>query len=98
MATNSMFRMAGIGIAAAIGFVFALTWLGNTFPRPPVMDDPRVFDDDNNNNQTNATGPTVLLTATQALKQFSSVDELKSFLASLEQNRSHLRPLAPRSI
>ena len=48
MATNSMFRMAGIGIAAAIGFVFALTWLGNTFPRPPVMDDPRVFDDDGN--------------------------------------------------
>jgi uncharacterized secreted protein with C-terminal beta-propeller domain len=91
MATNSMFRMAGIGIAAAIGFVFALTWLGNTFPRPPVMDDPRVFDDDgNNNNQTNATRPTGLLTATQALKQFSSVYELKSFLASLEQNRSQL--------
>jgi uncharacterized secreted protein with C-terminal beta-propeller domain len=55
------------------------------------MDDPRVFDDDgNNNNQTNATRPTGLLTATQALKQFSSVYELKSFLASLEQNRSQL--------
>src|SRR5919108_346046 len=81
MARYSMFGMAGIGIAAAIGFVFALSSLGNSLG-PPNIGGPHVFD--------NGTSPTVFATATQALKKFSSVDELKSYLSNVEANRGQL--------
>jgi uncharacterized secreted protein with C-terminal beta-propeller domain len=74
--------MAGVGIAAAIGFVFALTSLGSTLG-PPDVGGPSIFDD-------NGTAPTVFATATQALKKFASVDELKSYLLNVEANRGQL--------
>jgi uncharacterized secreted protein with C-terminal beta-propeller domain len=82
MARYSMFGMAGIGIAAAIGFVLALSSLGNTLSPPDLGGGPGVFG--------NGTSPTVFATATQALKKFSSVDELKSYLSSVEANRGQL--------
>ncbi len=82
MARYSMFGMAGIGIAAAIGFVFALSSLGSTLNPPDIGGGLHVFD--------NGTSPTVFATATQALKKFSSVDDLKSYLSSVEANRGQL--------
>ena len=81
MARNSMFGMAGIGIAAAIGFVFALSSLGSTLT-PPDVGSPEVFDI--------GIGTPVGLNSTQTLKQFSTVDELQDFLLSLELNRGQL--------
>ena len=81
MARNSMFGMAGIGIAAAIGFVFALSSLGSTLT-PPDVGSPEVFDI--------RTGVPVGLNSTQTLKQFSTVDELRTFLVGLEANRGQL--------
>ncbi|HEY7734113.1 MAG TPA: beta-propeller domain-containing protein [Nitrososphaera sp.] len=83
MARNSMFGMAGIGIAAAIGFVFALGSLGNTLPRDPTSElGPEIFVD------KNGTLPTpFVLASTQELKKFSSAAELKTFLLGLEQLR-----------
>ncbi|MEW6603697.1 MAG: beta-propeller domain-containing protein [Thermoproteota archaeon] len=81
MARNSIFGMAGIGIAAAIGFIFALSSLGNTLI-PPEIGGPDIF---------NNTAPVPMaLTANQDLKKFSSVDELHDFLLSLELNRGQL--------
>jgi inhibitor of cysteine peptidase len=81
MARNSMFGMAGIGIAAAIGFVFALSSLGSTLT-PPDVGDEGVFDI--------RTGVPVGLNSTQDLKKFSTVDELRAFLIGLEANREQL--------
>lgn len=81
MARNSIFGMAGIGIAAAIGFIFALSSLGNTLI-PPEIGGPDIF---------NNTAPVPMaLAANQDLKKFSSVDELQDFLLSLELNRGQL--------
>ncbi|WP_148681080.1 beta-propeller domain-containing protein [Candidatus Nitrososphaera gargensis] len=88
MARYSMFGMAGVGITAAIGFVFALSSLGNTLI-PPEVSSPEIF-----NNDDGGAGPTVFATATQALKKFSSVDELKSYLLSVEANRGELETAA----
>ncbi len=87
MARYSMFGMAGIGIAAAIGFVFALSSLGSTLT-PPHVGSPEIFDNND------GAGPTVFATATQALKKFSSVDELRSYLSSVEANRGQLKTAA----
>jgi uncharacterized secreted protein with C-terminal beta-propeller domain len=76
-----MFGMAGAGIAAAIGFVFVLSSLGSTLT-PPEVGDERVF--------TNETVPTIFTTASQALKKFASVDELKAYLLNVEANRGQL--------
>lgn len=84
MARYSMFGMAGIGIAAAIGFVFALSSLGNTLI-PPDIGGSEIF--------TNGTSPTVFATASQALKKFESVDELRTFLMSVETNRDQYAQL-----
>jgi uncharacterized secreted protein with C-terminal beta-propeller domain len=80
MARYSMFGMAGVGIAAAIGFIFTLSSLGNTLI-PPEVGGPGVFD----NGTT-----TIFTTASQALKKFSSVDELKAYLLNVEANRGQL--------
>ncbi len=78
--------MAGIGIAAAVGFIFALTSLGSTLPSPPDVEGPEVF-----KNQTNGIPPTTFaVTATQALKKFTSADELAGFLLNIEANRAQL--------
>jgi len=78
-----MYGMASIGIAAAIGFIFALNSLGNTFTPPDLGGGPNVFQ--------NGTGPTVFSTATQALKKFASVDELQAYLLNVEANRGQLQ-------
>lgn len=82
MTRYSMFGMAGVGIAAAIGFIFALSSLGSTLTPPDIGLGPEVFQ--------NETGPTIFTTATQALKKFASVDELKSYLLNVEANRGQL--------
>src|SRR6185436_19108955 len=85
MARYSMFGMAGIGIAAAIGFVFALTSLGST-SGTPEFGGPDVF-----KNQTTDVQPaTFAATATQVMKKFASADELASFLLNFEANRGQL--------
>ena len=84
MARNSMFGMAGVGIAAAIGFVFALSSLGSTLT-PPNLGGPEIFQKGNGTDIVS-----MALTATQTLKKFSSVDELQNFLLSLELNRGQL--------
>lgn len=81
MSRYSMFGMAGIGIAAAIGFIFALSSLGSTIT-PPDVGNEKVFQDD--------AGPEIFATATQALKKFASVDELRSYLLNVEANRGQL--------
>ena len=63
MARNSMFGMVGIGIAAAIGFVFALSSLGGSLTPPDIGGGPGVFD--------NTTLVPMALTASQNLKKFS---------------------------
>jgi uncharacterized secreted protein with C-terminal beta-propeller domain len=85
MARYSMFGMAGIGIAAAIGFVFALTSLGSTLGTPE-FGGPDVF-----KNQTTDVQPaTFAVAATQVMKKFTSADELANFLSSIELNRGQL--------
>ena len=78
-----MFGMAGIGIAAAVGFVFALGSLGSTLPQDPTSGlGPEIF------MRQNDTLPTpFVLASTQELKKFSSAAELKTFLLGLEQLR-----------
>ena len=78
MARNSMFGMAGIGIAAAIGFVFALTSLSTALPSPTDTFGPELFD-----NKTNDVPTTFALASTQALKKFASIEELKRFLSTV---------------
>ncbi|HEX7033399.1 MAG TPA: beta-propeller domain-containing protein [Nitrososphaera sp.] len=84
MARNSMFGMAGIGVAAAIGFVFVLSSLGNTLI-PQDIGGPETL--------TNGTSPAVFDTGSQALKKFGSVDELRTFLTSVETNRNQYTQL-----
>ncbi|MCI0565285.1 MAG: hypothetical protein MN733_43020, partial [Nitrososphaera sp.] len=82
MARYSMFGMAGIGVAGAIGFVFMLGSLGNTLPQDPTdgFGGPGIFD--------NTTGVTPLvIAASQELKKFTSVSELQNFLLNIELNR-----------
>ena len=81
--------MAGIGIAAAIGFVFALSSLGNTLvPDNPISQ----FGDEVFKNNTGIS--TFALTSTQTLKKFSSIDELQNFLLNVEGSRSQFRTFA----
>jgi len=87
MAKYSMYGMAGIGVAAAIGFVFVLSSLGNSIPQTPTQE----LGVNTNINTTGQALPTpFILAATQELKKFSSIDELKVFLLDLEQRRGVL--------
>jgi inhibitor of cysteine peptidase len=80
MARFPMYGMAGIGIAAAIGFVLVLSSISKEVPSPTT---PNVAF------RTNGTAPTTLSVAsTQELSKFSSVDELKAFLADVEGARN----------
>ncbi len=84
MARNSMFGMAGIGVAAAIGFVFALSSLGSTLI-PYDIRGPEIF--------VNGTSPAAFDTDSQDLKKFESVDELRTFLRNVEINRAQYAQL-----
>lgn len=79
MTRNSMFGMVGIGIAAAIGFVFALSSLGSALIPPHEIGGPEIF--------TDGIPPIEFETTTQDLKKFESVDELRTFLRGIEANR-----------
>ncbi|HJS81258.1 MAG TPA: beta-propeller domain-containing protein, partial [Nitrososphaera sp.] len=83
MAKYSMFGMAGVGIAAAFGFVIALSSLGSSLSQP-VPGGPSIFI------EPNGTGPIPFLTASQELRKFTSVDELKFFLLNIDQNRGQM--------
>jgi uncharacterized secreted protein with C-terminal beta-propeller domain len=83
MTKFSMYGMAGVGVAAAIGFIFALSSLGNTTTPPNVTGGPEIF-------QTEG-GPTIFATATQGLKKFDSIDELKLYLLNIESSRGQLQ-------
>jgi uncharacterized secreted protein with C-terminal beta-propeller domain len=73
--------MAGIGIAAAIGFVLVLSSISSSIPTAPLTTDVGV--------SSNGTAPVTLSVAsTQELSKFSSVDELKTFLANIEGARN----------
>ena len=84
MARNSMFGMAGAGIAAAIGFIIALNSIGTTLVPPEVSSDgPEIIQA-----KTNGTSPVPLfLTGSQELRKFNSIDELRSFLVQLNANK-----------
>jgi uncharacterized secreted protein with C-terminal beta-propeller domain len=85
MAKLSMLGMTGAGIAAAFGFVFVLSTLGTSMSAPPPeVGGPGIFAN------TNGTATPFLLTASQELKNFSSVDELRLFLLNLDQNRGQM--------
>ncbi len=81
MARFPKYGMAGIGIAAAIGFVLILGSIGNSIlprqPQTPTVSAP-----------TGPQGPTALPVAfTQNINKFASVDELRNYLANAEANR-----------
>ena len=74
--------MAGIGIAAAIGFVFILSSISNSVPIDEVI---------RTGTPTDQPGSTVLtIASTQKLSKFSSIDELKAFLLNTESVRNAL--------
>lgn len=87
MARYSMLGMAGAGIAAAFGFIFALGSLGGSvIPQPPEVGGPGIFV------VPNGTAPNpFVLAGGQELKKFASTDELRTFLQSVEQNRAQLQ-------
>ena len=73
--------MAGIGIAAAIGFVLVLNSIGSHIPNAPLSTNVGL--------PYNSTGPATLSVAsTQELSKFSSVQELRAFLANVEGTRN----------
>jgi uncharacterized secreted protein with C-terminal beta-propeller domain len=71
--------MAGIGIAAAIGFVLVLSSISISIPTTPFTTDVGV--------PSNGTAPVTLSVAsTQELSKFSSVQELRTFLANIQSS------------
>src|SRR5690348_10345916 len=83
MARYSMYGMAGIGIAAAIGFVLVLGSIGGSIITRGSS--PAAFTGGNGT----AGAPAALVTAsTQNLAKFSSIDELRAFLTNVEASRN----------
>lgn len=79
-----MYGMAGIGIAAAIGFVLILGSLGSTLlPEKPAVTTVSL--------PPGTTGPTTFIAAsTQDIHKFASIDELRAYLSNI-QNTSIFR-------
>ncbi|MEO9362532.1 MAG: beta-propeller domain-containing protein, partial [Nitrososphaera sp.] len=83
MARYSMYGMAGIGIAAAIGFVLVLGSIGGSIvSRGPG---PAAF---TGGNGTAGTPAVLTVASTQDLVKFSSIDELRAFLTNVEASRN----------
>ncbi|MGI0020663.1 MAG: beta-propeller domain-containing protein [Nitrososphaera sp.] len=82
MARLPMYGMAGIGIAAAIGFVFILSSISSSVPIGEIT---RI---DTRGDQPDVT--TLAVASTQKLNKFSSIDDLKAFLLNTESVRSAL--------
>jgi len=77
-----MYGMAGVGVAAAIGFVLMLSSISTNIPVNPVT---------NTGVPSGQPGPIAFIsTSSQELKKFSSVQELTAFLASIEGSRNAL--------
>lgn len=77
-----MYGMAGVGIAAAVGFVLILSSINSNIPADPVT---------NVDVPSDQTGPVTFISASsQELKKFSSIQELTTFLTSIESSRNAL--------
>ena len=76
-----MYGMAGIGIAAAIGFVFILNSISSNVPIGEVIRTTGTPAD-----QPDVT--TLAVASTQKLNKFASIDELKAFLLNTESVRN----------
>jgi inhibitor of cysteine peptidase len=92
MVRTSVFSMAGIGIAAAIGFVIVLGSIGSTITKGSNLT-ALVGENDTARSTTTSTAsapgiPSLLAASTQDIAKFSSIDELRTFLANVESNRS----------
>jgi len=86
MAKFPMYGMAGVGIAAAVGFVLILSSISSNIPVDRVT---------TTGGPSGPTGPITFVSAgTQELKKFSSVQELTTFLASIEGSREALLTLS----
>ena len=81
MARFPMYGMAGIGIAAAIGFVFILNSISSNVPIGEVIRTTGTPAD-----QPDVT--TLAVASTQKLNKFASIDELKAFLLNTESVRN----------
>lgn len=80
-----MYGMAGIGIAAAIGFVLILGSIGGELAAKAPG--PSAFMGGNN---TLSTAALTTAASDQAIAKFSSIDELRAFLANSEAGRNAL--------
>ncbi|HVX03041.1 MAG TPA: beta-propeller domain-containing protein, partial [Nitrososphaera sp.] len=93
MARYAMYGMAGIGIAAAIGFVLILGSIGGSISATRAPG-PAAFV--NRNDTTTTTSPVTAAvmaataSASQDIAKFSSIDELRTFLSNVEANRNAL--------
>ncbi|UVS69388.1 beta-propeller domain-containing protein [Nitrososphaera viennensis] len=87
MARYSMYGMAGIGIAAAIGFVLVLGSIGGNIATRGGPG-PTTFVGGNGTTATTGIPPVFTVAPTQNIAKFSSVDELRAFLTNVEASRN----------
>jgi len=81
-----VYGMAGVGVAAAVGFVLILSSISSNIPINPITE---------TGLQPGQTGSVTFVSAgTQELKKFSSVQELTTFLASIESSRDAIMTLS----
>jgi inhibitor of cysteine peptidase len=78
----SMYGMAGVGVAAAVGFVLILSSISSNIPIDRIT---------STDGPSGTSGPITFISAgSQELKRFSSVQELTAFLAGIESSRNAL--------
>ncbi len=81
-----IYGMAGVGVAAAVGFVLILSSISSNVPVGPVMP---------TGGPSEPTGPVTFISAgSQEVRKFSSMQELTTFLASIENSREALVTLS----
>jgi uncharacterized secreted protein with C-terminal beta-propeller domain len=74
-----MYGMAGVGVAAAVGFVLILSSISSNIPVGPITPA---------GGPSGPTGPITFVSAgSQELRKFSSMQELTTFLAGIESSR-----------
>ncbi|WP_337861852.1 beta-propeller domain-containing protein [Nitrososphaera sp.] len=87
MARFSMYGMAGIGIAAAIGFVLVLSSISTNIPVTEVT---RIVDEGTLQQSGGQTQAALTVASSQKLIKFTSLDEIRAFLVNVESNRGAL--------
>lgn len=87
MARFSMYGMAGIGIAAAIGFVLVLSSISTNIPVTEVT---RIVDEGTLQQPGGQTQAALTVASSQKLIKFTSLDEIRAFLVNVESNRGAL--------